>query len=246
MSGKLLKIGDFTVTSGFRMEKIPASRLVIQTINAYSWTIAERLQVFKQALLESDVLLPDGVSIVLAARLLTGQRIKKMAGADIHRSLLGLLQASGGSCFYLGASGETLSKIKNRINTEYPSVRIASYSPPFKRTFTEEENDRMCEAVNIFAPDVLFIGMTAPKQELWVYANKERLQAKVICTVGAVFDFYAGTQKRPSPRMQRLGLEWFGRLLKNPRRLWKRYLIFNFVFLYQIFALWKSKRRLHR
>jgi N-acetylglucosaminyldiphosphoundecaprenol N-acetyl-beta-D-mannosaminyltransferase len=246
MSGKVLKIGDFTVTSGFCMERLPARRLVIQTINAYSWTIAERLQVFKQAILESDVLLPDGVSIVLAARLLTGQRIKKMAGADIHRSLLELLQSSGGSCFYLGASEETLSKIKERITIEYPSVRIASYSPPFKQTFTEEENDRMCEAVNTFSPDVLFIGMTAPKQELWVHENKQRLHTKVICTVGAVFDFYAGTQKRPSPRMQQLGLEWFGRLLKNPRRLWKRYLIFNFVFLYHILSLWQSKRRLHR
>ncbi|MDR3126969.1 MAG: WecB/TagA/CpsF family glycosyltransferase [Tannerellaceae bacterium] len=246
MSERHLKIGEFTVTPDFHMERLPSRRLVIQTINAYSWTMAGRLATFKQALLGSDVLLPDGVSIVLAARLLTGQRIKKMAGADIHRLLLGILEASGGSCFYLGASEETLSKIKERISREYPSVRMASYSPPFKRRFTEEENEQMCEAVNRFAPDVLFIGMTAPKQELWVHANKEGLNAKVICTVGAVFDFYAGTQKRPSPRMQRLGLEWFGRLVENPRRLWKRYLIFNFVFLYQIFLLWKSERRLRR
>jgi N-acetylglucosaminyldiphosphoundecaprenol N-acetyl-beta-D-mannosaminyltransferase len=242
MIGNRVKIGDFTVTSGFRLEKFPERRTVIQTVNAYSWTMAGRLPLFKQALLESDVLLPDGVSIVFAARLLTGQRIRKMAGADLHRLLLRILQAEKGSCFYLGTSEETLAKIKERMAVEYPAVRMASYSPPFRQAFTEEENIRMCEAINAFAPDVVFVGMTAPKQELWVQANKDRLQAKVICTIGAVFDFYAGTQRRPSHRMQRLGLEWFGRLLYNPRRLWKRYLVFNFVFLYQVFALWRAGR----
>jgi N-acetylglucosaminyldiphosphoundecaprenol N-acetyl-beta-D-mannosaminyltransferase len=83
----------------------------------------------------------------------------------------------------------------------------------------------MVEAVNGFKPDVLFVGMTAPKQEVWTHVNKERLDVGAICAIGAVFDFYAGTVSRPSKFWRDLGLEWFIRLLKEPRRMYKRYVI---------------------
>ena len=89
----------------------------------------------------------------------------------------------------------------------------------------------MIDAVNEFKPDVLFVGMTAPKQEVWTYLNKDRLNAGAICAIGAVFDFYAGTISRPSVFWQYLGLEWFGRLLREPKRMYKRYLICGPLFL---------------
>ncbi len=92
----------------------------------------------------------------------------------------------------------------------------------------------MVNAVNDFQPDVLFVGMTAPKQEKWVYKHKDRLDAKIICAIGAVFDFYAGTVDRPQQFWINLGLEWFIRLYKEPKRMWKRYLYYGPVFVFHI------------
>lgn len=209
-------------------------KLLISTINQYSYCIAEKDSNFKKVLQQSDVLLPDGVGIVLAAKFLYNKKIQKIAGADVHDYLLKKLNLEKGSCFYLGASETTLDNIKARIAKEYPNINIATYSPPFKPVFTTAENSRMLQVVNDFQPDVLFVGMTAPKQEKWSFKNKEALDAKIICSIGAVFDFYAGTVVRPNKLWIHLGLEWFGRLLKEPKRMWKRYLYYGFVFGYYL------------
>jgi N-acetylglucosaminyldiphosphoundecaprenol N-acetyl-beta-D-mannosaminyltransferase len=205
---------------------------LITTINQYSYCIAENDASFKKALQKSDILLPDGVGIVIAAKLLKKQKIKKIAGADIHKYLLARVHADSGTCMYLGASKDTLSKIKERIAMEYPNIRVATYSPPFKPEFSKEDTIAMIAAVNEVKPDVLFVGMTAPKQEKWGHANKKKLDAKTICAIGAVFDFYAGTVERPSQFWINLQLEWFIRLVKEPKRMWRRYLYYGPFFLY--------------
>lgn len=199
--------------------------LVISTINAHSYMLAEEDRVFRQALVESDVLLADGFPIVIAARLSGGYKIKKIAGADIFYFLLDRLNKSSGSCFFLGSTPETLAKIRSRISVEFPDISADSYSPPFKVSYSEQENKEMLDAINSFRPEVLFIGMTAPKQEKWAQANISQIKSGIICSVGAVFDFYAQTTKRPAKIWINLGLEWFIRFVKEPRRLWKRYFI---------------------
>jgi N-acetylglucosaminyldiphosphoundecaprenol N-acetyl-beta-D-mannosaminyltransferase len=92
----------------------------------------------------------------------------------------------------------------------------------------------MIAAINAFKPDILFVGMTAPKQEKWVYAHKAQIDARIICSIGAVFDFYAGTVKRPSAFWINLGLEWLPRLLKEPRRLARRNFISTPAFLWDV------------
>ncbi len=206
------------------------SKLLINTINQYSYIVAEKDHNFKQALLNSDILLPDGVGIVAASKLLTGDKITKIAGADIHQYLLRELNKVGGSCMYLGSTEQTLTKIKERLAIEYPSVKMTYYSPPYKPEFSNEDNAIMIEVVNNIKPDVLFVGMTAPKQEKWSYLHKEKLDTKIICSIGAVFDFYAGTVNRPSNFWINFGLEWLGRLVKEPKRMWKRYLYYGPVF----------------
>lgn len=208
---------------------------VVNTLNQYSYIMAEKDPKFKRVLIESDLLLPDGIGIVGAAKILKGQRIKKIAGADIHHHVLQQLNRRNGSCFYLGSSDETLQGIKRRLALEYPNIRVEAYSPPFKDKFTDAENAEMVHRINSFNPDVLFVGMTAPKQETWVYDNKDQIKAKVICSVGAVFDFYSGTIKRPGKFWINLGLEWFIRLLNEPNHLWKRYLLYGPVFVYVVF-----------
>jgi N-acetylglucosaminyldiphosphoundecaprenol N-acetyl-beta-D-mannosaminyltransferase len=213
-------------------------KTLISTINQYSYVMAEQDSDFKNALKQSDILLPDGIAIVLAAKILTDNKIKKIAGADVHHALLEKLNHEGGSCFFLGASETTLSKIKARLKQEYQNIRVGTFSPPFKNTFTDAENQQMLDEVNAFAPEVLFIGMTAPKQEKWAYKNKDLVTANIICSIGAVFDFYAGTIKRPSPIVITMGLEWLFRLIKEPKRMWKRYLYFGPAY---IFLLMKEK-----
>jgi N-acetylglucosaminyldiphosphoundecaprenol N-acetyl-beta-D-mannosaminyltransferase len=211
------------------------TKCLISTVNQYSYMVVEKDEDFKQALIGSDILLPDGVGIVAAAKMLNGETIKKIAGADIHQHLLKKLNAEGGSCFYLGSSEETLTAIRKRMTKEYPKVKVATYSPPYKAEFSAEEDAEMIAAVNKFNPDVLFVGMTAPKQEKWAYKYKDDLQATIICPIGAVFDFYAETITRPSQFWIDLGLEWAVRLVKEPKRMAKRYLYYGPAFVYELF-----------
>lgn len=198
---------------------------IINTINPHSYCIASKDLEFKNALKESDILLPDGIGIVLAELVLNKNKIKKIAGYDLFLNLANKLDNENGSVFFLGSSNDTLEKIKLKFSKEYPNVKSSYYSPPFRTNFSEYESLELCEKVNSFKPDVLFVGMTAPKQEKWVHKYKDQLKAKNICCIGAVFDFYAGNIKRSSPFWIKLGLEWFPRFIKEPKRLFYR----NFV-----------------
>lgn len=226
---------DYKIFSASLTELPTSKKILINTINQYSFCIAEQDKDFKNALLNSDILLPDGVGVVLATKLLSGAIVKKIAGADIHLHYLEQLNKTGGKCFYLGASNTTLKKIKERIALEFPNIVVETYSPPFKPKFSIEEDKEMIGIVNNFKPDVVFVGMTAPKQEKWAFKNFDALNCQAICTIGAVFDFYAGTVNRPSKFWINLGLEWFVRLLKEPKRMWRRYVYYGPVFLYKIF-----------
>lgn len=207
---------------------------VISTINQYSYCIAEKDIEFKTALLKSDIILPDGIAIVAAGKLLSGQKIKKIAGADVHFYLLNELNKIGGTCFYMGSKESTLEKIKKKMSIEYTNVQVQTYSPPYKSKFNDSDNSKIIRAINDFSPDVLFIGLTAPKQEKWVNEHSHELEAKIICSIGAVFDFYAGTIVRPNKIWINLGLEWFVRLLAEPKRMWKRYLYYGPIFIISV------------
>jgi len=225
---------NYNLFTGILNDLPVASKTVINTINQYSFCIAEEDAQFKQALQESEILLPDGDGIVFAERLLTGNKIKKISGTDLHMHLLSSLSKTKGRAFYLGSTPDTLLKIKERLAQEYPDIEAGFYSPPFRLEFTEEDNQAMLDAINSFKPDVLFIGLTAPKQEKWSNAHKEAIDATIICAIGAVFDFYAGTVKRPGQLMINMKLEWLGRFASEPKRMWRRYFYFGPVYLYLI------------
>jgi N-acetylglucosaminyldiphosphoundecaprenol N-acetyl-beta-D-mannosaminyltransferase len=238
-----------------RPDSHPARPLIVNTLNPHAYCTAKKDPLFSRSLKESDILLPDGSGIVLAAALLKGKKIRKIAGADLHDYLLKRLNQIRGSCFYLGASQKTRDLIKARLATEFPNIRAGFFSPPYKHEFSEEENKLMIAAINNelinsatqqinkstnqqfnHPPlDVLFVGMTAPKQEKWAFANRDQLNARMICSIGAVFDFYAGTVKRSSPFWISIGLEWLPRLLREPGRLYKRVFISGPEFLFDLF-----------
>jgi N-acetylglucosaminyldiphosphoundecaprenol N-acetyl-beta-D-mannosaminyltransferase len=200
---------------------------VINTINAYSYVVAEKDSLFKDSLLSSQILVADGFPIVMAARILGGYKIRKIAGADIFAYILKYANKRAETCFFLGSNAKTLEMIKARINKEYPKISVSCFSPPYKANYTYQENAEMINAISQARPFALFVGMTAPKQEKWVDEHKNKLPANVICSIGAVFDFYAETIKRPSETWVNLKLEWFVRFLKEPKRLARRYFIYS-------------------
>jgi len=210
--------------------ELRSQKFIVNTINPHSYVTTKSDILFSEALKCSDILVPDGSGIVLAAKLINGDKINKIAGADLHKHLLEKLNMIGGSVFYMGASQATLDKIQFRLFSDFPNVNVGAYSPPFKESFTHDDNVKIIEKINSFKPDVLFIGMTAPKQEKWVHQNKEKLNFKVACSIGAVFDFYAGNTKRAPQWMVGFGLEWLHRSLLS-WRLAKRNLISNPIFI---------------
>jgi len=229
-----MKIMDYDVFVD-RLETVDITdKKVINTINPHSYITAKRDKVFQEALRDSDLLIPDGSGIVLAAKVINRKKIHKIAGADLHRFLLAKMNEKGGKVFYMGSSQNTLDKIEKRIEKEYPNITVKSYSPPFKPEFTEEEDMVIVNLINDFKPNVLFIGMTAPKQEKWLHRHKNNLYFNVASSIGAVFDFYAGTVKRPSQIWINMHLEWLPRLLNEPKRLWRRNFVSTPLFLLEI------------
>lgn len=212
------------------------AKTVINTINAHSYIVAKTDKKFKRALKNSDILLPDGEGIVLMVKKLKNETIKKIAGADIHNYLLEQAEEKKLKCFYLGASQSTLNSIKSKQEKIYPNIQFNYFSPPFKYKFSKKDNEEMIEHINNFEPHILFVGMTAPKQEKWVHKNKAFINAQVICSIGAVFDFVAETKKRAPLWMIQLKMEWLYRSF-TAWRLTKRYMYSTPLFLLEIVKL---------
>ncbi|MFM2290589.1 MAG: hypothetical protein RIS29_402 [Bacteroidota bacterium] len=295
------------------LENLPQGRLLITTLNAHSYNVSREDAEFAHALKNSDILLPDGISVVWAAKLLTPKppkgeckkTLKKIAGEDLFYWEMNRLNnietrhatSTYKKALFIGSTEEVLAKIRERAGVEFPNVEVHTYSPPYKPEFDDKDNQTMVDIILQVNPDVLFVGMTAPKQEKWAYklvqsgqltmdsqkfvvgsneksveidngqltvdndGNSQKLKIESqesgveskntthyklpttnyslhtnlhICCIGAVFDFYAGTVNRAPRWIIRLGLEWLYRLLKEPKRMWRRYLIGNTKFILSI------------
>ena len=233
-----MKLKDLDIlTSRAELAKLPEGKLLINTINAFSYDNARKDVLFSEALQKGDVLIPDGISIVKACRFLNAksQPKERIAGWDLFVYEMEKLNRVGGKVMFLGSSDAVLNLIRQRVAEKYPKIEVDTYSPPYKPEFSDEDNEAMISAINHSNPDLLWIGMTAPKQEKWAYTHLDRLDVHChIGTIGAVFDFFAGTVKRAPERWQRVGMEWLYRLLSEPHRMWRRYFIGNAKFIYYI------------
>ncbi len=195
---------------------------VINTISPNSYGISTKDEQFRNALKETDYLVLDGVYFALASILIKGKNIIKNQGPDVFYHFMKRMNNSSGKIFFLGSSEATLLKIKNKAKIEYPNIFIETYSPPFKSHFDKDENQEIINIINNFNPDIIFIGMTCPKQEKWAVENKLKLKTRLICSIGAVFDWYAGNEKEIHPLWWKLRLAWLKRTIDRPAIL-KRY-----------------------
>ena len=229
------------------LASLPEGKLLINTINAHSYNTARKDSLFAEALTNGDVLLPDGVSIVMACKWIKAKSLPKerIAGWDLFAFEMEKLERESEKLrtkseeskivMFMGSSQKVLDLIVKRAAEVYPHLKVVTYSPPYKPEFTDEDNKAIIDAIHAANPDLLWIGMTAPKQEKWTYSHWKELNIHChVGSIGAVFDFFAGTMKRAPMWWQDHGLEWLYRLLKEPKRMWRRYIIGNALFLWNM------------
>lgn len=229
------------------LASLPEGKLLINTINAHSYNTARKDSLFAEALTNGDVLLPDGVSIVMACKWIKAKSLPKerIAGWDLFAFEMEKLERESEELrtkseeskivMFMGSSQKVLDLIVKRAAEVYPHLKVVTYSPPYKPEFSDEDNKAIIDAIHAANPDLLWIGMTAPKQEKWTYSHWKELNIHChVGSIGAVFDFFAGTMKRAPMWWQDHGLEWLYRLLKEPKRMWRRYIIGNALFLWNM------------
>jgi N-acetylglucosaminyldiphosphoundecaprenol N-acetyl-beta-D-mannosaminyltransferase len=215
------------------------AKIVFACANPHSIVVAQSDKVFKSALSDANLTVADGVGVTMMAKLVGVEIGPRITGSDYFFAIMSMLAKNkkGGRVFFFGSSQKVLDLIASRLSREYPGITLSGMiSPPFG-VWSDEQNNQYIQQVNEMRPDVLWVGMTAPKQEKWVHDNAAQLDVPVIGSIGAVFDFFAGTYPRAPKWMIVCGLEWLHRFLKEPKRMWRRALISNpqFVFL----VLWR-------
>ena len=213
------------VRSRAEMKDWPDGKFLIDTVNTHSFVLAQQDTDFARALLDADALLPDGSYIVKAGRWLKMKNApqEKIAGTDLFLYEMENLERRGGVCLFVGSSEAVLQRIREKAAETYPHIRVETYSPPYKHVFSDEDSQAMIAAIRATDPDLLWIGITAPKQEKWLHDHWEHLP--IHChtgAIGAVFDFFAGTVGRAPDWWLRHDLEWLYRFFKEPRRIWRR------------------------
>jgi N-acetylglucosaminyldiphosphoundecaprenol N-acetyl-beta-D-mannosaminyltransferase len=198
--------------------------------NVHAVVTMQRDAQFGRAVAQADLVLPDGMPVAWMLRKSGFPRQQRINGPDFMHRYCALAERRGEPVFFYGSTQQTLDALRDWAATLFPRLRIVGmFSPPF-RTLLPEEDDEIVEEINASGARIVFVGLGCPKQELWMAAHRGRIQA-VMIGVGAAFDYHAGTLQRAPLWMQRHGLEWCFRLYKEPRRLWKRYLVSNTLFL---------------
>lgn len=186
---------------------------------------------FMGILNDATIATPDGMPLVWAIRSFGEKRQDRVYGPTLMLRLCEQAAAKGHRVFLYGGRTETLPVLEKRLLEKFPTLKLAgSYSPPF-RPLTPEEDRDVQQKIRAADPDLIFVGISTPKQERWMYDHRDSFPGVIMAGVGAAFDFHAGRVKQAPSWMQRNGLEWLFRLVAEPRRLWKRYLLVTPKFL---------------
>ena len=184
---------------------------------------------FKEVVNNASIATPDGMPIAKAMKLLYGIDQDRVAGMDLMPDMFRECDENSKSIFLYGATDDTLNAITNKALKEHPNLKIYSYSPPF-RMLNWQEKEEIVKKINDLNPDFVFVALGCPKQEKWMAEHKDKIKSCMV-GLGGAFDVYAGIKDRAPAWMQRYSLEWVYRLVQEPQRLWKRYLVTNTLFL---------------
>ena len=172
---------------------------------------------------DAGMVTPDGMPLVWLLRLLGKRNVDRVYGPDLMRKMTAVSSLRGYRQFYYGGAEGVADKLKQALLNAHPNLEVAgTLCPPF-RALTPDEDQADIDAINMARPDIIWVGLSTPKQEFWMANHLGRIEAPVIVGVGAAFDFLAGAKRQAPLWMQRNGLEWLFRLCSEPRRLWRRY-----------------------
>ena len=198
--------------------------------NVHSLVTARQDKVFHRALINADMATPDGMPIAWMLRQIGFPNQERINGPDLMWNYCQLAERMKEPIFLYGSTQKTLDAIQQKLLDSFPKLLISgTYSPPF-RTLTSKEDAEIIDIINNSDARVVFVSLGCPKQELWMAQHRGKINA-VMIGVGAAFDYHAGTIKRAPLWMQHHGLEWLHRLYSEPRRLWKRYMVTNSIFI---------------
>lgn len=206
-------------------------RLNIGVVNAAKMVNMRRQPLLRASVLGSDVVLADGMSIVWASRILGRPLPARVNGTNLFEKLLALADRRQYGVYFLGAAEEVLDEMCRRVEARYPRLRVVGSHDGF---FSEEEEDEIAADIRRSRPDLLFVGITSPKKEIFLARWGSEMDVPVCHGVGGSFDVLAGKVRRAPRAWQRAGLEWLFRTLQEPRRLWKRYLVTNSIFIWMV------------
>ncbi|MFH0855120.1 MAG: WecB/TagA/CpsF family glycosyltransferase [Candidatus Omnitrophota bacterium] len=189
----------------------------------------------------ADLATPDGMPVVWLGKLLGYRNISRVYGPELMQEICGISVKNGYRNYLYGSSPGVLSKLRESLQKRYPGLIISgSFSPPF-RQLDKEEDDKIAEGINSSNPDIVWVGLGSPKQDVWMYEHRAIINAPVMIGVGAAFDFLSGSKPQAPRWIRNNGFEWLFRLITEPKRLWRRYLVDYPPFIYYILVELASK-----
>jgi len=210
------------------------AKYYITVNNVHTVIEGVRDKTYKQIINNSYLALPDGKPLSIAAKLKGEKNISRIFGPTFFEKTLEWGQKDGLKHYFFGSSQKTLVKMLESIKDKYPQAVIAGTCSPPYRQFTEEENEKFIKDISASDADLIWVGLGAPKQEIWMYENYKKLNKGIMIGIGAGFDYLAGNTKHAPEWMKNASLEWLYRLIQEPKRLWKRYLVTNTLFIFYI------------
>jgi N-acetylglucosaminyldiphosphoundecaprenol N-acetyl-beta-D-mannosaminyltransferase len=209
-------------------------------VNAAKIVAASRDEKLRRVLAEADLVTADGMSVVWASHALGHPLKQRVTGIDLFERLVGHAARRGLSVYFLGARDEAVRGLVERFTCRHPGLRLAGYRNGY---FQPSESSAIAETIRRSEADLLFVAMGSPAQEYWISSNLERTGARFALGVGGSFDHLSGLARRAPEWMRRIGFEWLYRFLREPRRLWRRYLIGKTAFVWLIVKqMWDGRR----
>lgn len=207
---------------------------MVTVVNVHSIVLAQNDFVLAAAHHKAVLKTPDGVPLVWIGRLIGRKNVERVYGPDLMMETLKRSEEKGYTNYFFGGKKGVPELLSEKIKNKYPNIKIAGfYSPPF-RSMNENEEKNFKSELERLRPDIMWVGLGCPKQEKWMAANIGNLETKIMIGVGAAFDFHAGLLKQAPLLIQKCGLEWLFRMCVEPKRLWRRYLIYNTLFMWKI------------
>jgi N-acetylglucosaminyldiphosphoundecaprenol N-acetyl-beta-D-mannosaminyltransferase len=216
------------------IDQAEKKRVCVTPVNCVLWAFRENK--LRHLYNSSAMNLPDGVPLIWASKFLNKPIQGRVTGLDLLPEFARLGNIEGYRFFFLGAREGVARKLSEKFSMEYPNLKITGYySPPFAEQFSMEENKKMIDIINAAQPNVLWVSLTAPKQDYWINENFDQLNVNIAIGVGGAFEVSAGLIKRAPVWMQRNGLEWLYRFSQEPKRLFRRYFVQAPLFIPLIF-----------